>query len=820
MKRSSFASHRVRRALSAFALAPFLASAEPAPPAAPAAPAAPVNSQLSAYQSSVAEEGVRKDTDKVQAEIAELLGELKLNGLSQADGILLANAATNLKSLSQEDMQKVISTLQSASMASQEADRQSSLVTAFKDQGTVTLKLKALAAQLAAQESQKELPAKLQNLIARQSANIRQTSKLPDVVVAKLSGGQVAVQGVVSGEQTAIEGEIDLLYQGLSDATQSTPTDGSDPALNKALFEAMNSHPLRDAAGAATQLTAKGPFPDAVGDQKTVRDYLTVLLRVAMSKMDSVAQLQEAKSQLSQISSDQKDLADVAKQSKLDGATLAERQAKLNDRAAATQALLKAISPPAAAQLAQAQQAMQQSSDALEKAKDTATTAPQQQQVAQDLDKTAAALDQQIADAQKQEDASPADKLAQMQKLQDELAAAQKNPNLNSADLQQIQQEAASLSTPAANKIADAQDTLSQNTPDPTQPVDPQQPQNSDPAAPQNQQSQQNQTAQQSPQKQPDQNSQSPSDQNQQSPQNQSSQTAQNQQNQSGQPPQSQQNQSGQSPQSQPNQPGQQQQGLTAQQSQQNEANEQAADQQLAQASDDLKAQADAMKASAAAYQALSQQSQQLSQAQQDANSANQAMSGSKPDLSDAAHDMAQAQAAVDQMKGDPSSSNLPAGTKDALQAASDALKSGSMDAVQAQAASAEDAGKKASDALAQAQAGLHQAMEQVRQSTEDEGQRQRDEIAQMENGEIENGPMEHMGNGRLQPFDSSGAHYHSLIPGWGPKAGAGSAQVIGALKPKDRAAIAQFQDEKSPPEYAAQVQQYLKNLADASESH
>jgi hypothetical protein len=41
----------------------------------------------------------------------------------------------------------------------------------------------------------------------------------------------------------------------------------------------------------------------------------------------------------------------------------------------------------------------------------------------------------------------------------------------------------------------------------------------------------------------------------------------------------------------------------------------------------------------------------------------------------------------------------------------------------------------------------------------------------------------------------------------------------MGGLKPKDRDAISQYQAEKSPPEYAPLVQQYLKNLADSSQN-
>jgi len=65
------------------------------------------------------------------------------------------------------------------------------------------------------------------------------------------------------------------------------------------------------------------------------------------------------------------------------------------------------------------------------------------------------------------------------------------------------------------------------------------------------------------------------------------------------------------------------------------------------------------------------------------------------------------------------------------------------------------------------------------------------------------------------------GGKDQGLIKGqYGAKATAGSALVMGGLSPKDRDAITQFQAEKTPPEYAPLVQQYLKNLAAASDSH
>jgi hypothetical protein len=733
--------------------------------------AADGSAQQSAYRSSIAEEGVRKQTEKIQAEITELMAELKLNGLDGADLQTLANASSHLQNLSQGDMQKVINALQSASMSSQNQGRQQSLVSAYEEQKDVSLKLKSLAVDLAAQESQKEIPSKLEILIARQSANIRQTSRLTSATtVDQFDAQQKSAHDVAVSEQTSIGGEIDLLFKVLAATPEVAPTAGT-PDISKTTLDAMNGGGLKDTAQAAIQLTTAGPFPDAVTKQGAVRDALTAILRVSLSNMDAVGRLEDVKANLNQIVSDQKDLAAVTQESKLDGSVLAERQARIDDRTSVVQALLKPISAAAGSQMGEAQTAMDQSSAALEKTTNPADTLPQQQIVIGDLQKAQGLLDQQIASAQKEETLSPVDKLAQLQQLQAEINQAQKNPQESAADLQKLQQDATTPSPQAANQIADAADQLQKPQPD---------------AA--------------------------------------------------------------------------------------------AAQQSLAQANDAVQQQEDALEQSAQAYQALTQASQQLEKAQQEAAAADQAIQNpTGTDLTQAARDLTQAQANVDQAQasqppppagqspatpqapdssqaqnqaqtqppsqapnqaqnqdqnqaqnqiptqppsGSPTQAQggLPSAAQQAMQQASDALKDAAMQAVQAQGANAQAQDQKAMAAIQQAQAGLAQAMAQIQQQGQGPGQPQPGEPGQPS----QPGPPGQPGQPQQGPSSQATAadapdQESQLLGGIGT---GGVAQVVGGLKAKDRAAISQFQAEKSPPEYAPLVQQYLKNLADSSENH
>ncbi len=677
-------------------------------------------------------------------------------------------------------MQKVINALQSASMAAKDQDRQKSLVSAYKDQQSVSLQLKSLAADLAAQQSQKEIPSKLENLIARQSANIRETDTLGSTAPDKLSATLKSTHEVVSAEQTAIGGEIDLLGKVLAAKPDAPPADGT-PDISKAVFDALNGGTIKDASASATQLTSAGPFPDAVTQQRAVRDALTSLLRIALSNVDAVSRLQDIKVQLTQIQSDQQDLGGVTQQARLDGSTLAERQARIEDRTSVSNALLKSINQAASGQLDQIQMAMRQSSDALAKAKNPADTAPQQQVVVDGLKKTEALLDQQIAAAQQQESMSPADKLAALQKLQGQLDDAQKNPRTSASDLQKMQQDAAALSPQTSGKIADATDQLQKPAPD---------------------QAAANQALAQA----------SAIVQQQEKEIAQAAQAYQALANASQQLNQAQQN------------------AAAADQSLQNNA----ASKNFTEAAHDLtQAQAALAQAQQAAQQAMQQQtatqqnsqqgSQQTSQqgAQQSSQQASQ--QNSQPGSQQASQQGSQQSS--QQASQQNSQQGQGQGTQQALQQAADALKAATTQAVQAQGQNAQAQDQQAMAAMQKAQSGLAQAMAQIQQQSQGQGQGQgngqgngqgqdqsQSQLAQSGQGQGKGQRQQGQGGSG----ETSGGDTTAVLAGIG---GDGTAQVMGGLKPKDRDAITQYQAEKSPPEYAPMVQQYLKNLADSSEA-
>jgi hypothetical protein len=726
------------------------------------------DAQQAAYRSSVAQENIRQQADQVQTEIGQLSRELQLNGLDPAELAILNDTASNLKNLSAKEMQKVVDALQSASFATVDHDRQKSMVTAFKGQQSISLQLKSLANSIAAEQEQREIPSRLEELITRQSANLRQTAMLGGATPDQLSAGQKNTHEVVTSDQQAIAGDIDLLQKLVSTKSGLDATaPGDNPAPD--VLKALGSGTLQTAAAQAAQTTSAGPFPDAVTQQTAVRDQLTSLLRVALSKLDAATRLQQAKELLDQVLSDQNGLDTVGQQAQLDGATLAGRQFGLQDRTAVVNALLKPINQAVATQLDLTQHDMGDASTALASAHSPADAAPKQQAVVADLTKAESLLDQQITATEKQESMAPTDKLAALQQLKAAIDSAQKNPQASASDLQKLGEQAAPLSPAAANHIADAADQAAKSQPDTD-----------------------------------------------------------------------------------------------------------AINQSLAQASDAVQKQEDALAQAAKQYQALADASNALAQAQQNAQDANQALQNSPGNLTPAAHDLSQAANAVSQAQqaaqqgaqdgqqptagqdaqqasqqqgdqqgqpptagqdgkqtaqqpggsgGQPPQSPPGAGgdskqtaqaagapgAQQSLQQAADALKTATNQAVQGQGSPAQTSNNQALAAMQAAQAGLQAQMAQLAQAA------QPGSASGPSQGESQNQSVSMGGLASFGSSDGIGALSGSATGYNGP------GQVVGSLKPKDRAAITQYQAEKSPPDYAPEIQQYLKNLADdaaASETH
>ena len=711
-----------------------------------------VDAQQTTYRSGLAQEAIRQQSNQVRDDLAQMISELKMNGLSSASIDFLTKASGRLSSLSQEDMQKVILALQTAG-TQQSQQRQDSIVTAYQGQKNIALKLKTLASELNAQEVQNELPAQLEVLIVRQSANLRSTTALRDSgkTPAQLDDPQKALHAVVTSEQNLIGGEINLLIKTLGTAaTQGNATDPATAAARQAL-DIFNGTMLSSMVPLAYQNTDAGPFNGAVDHQKAVRDYLVQALQALVAKEDASTRLDQARSQLDQIISDQKDVAD-ATQSKLDSTTLAQRQEKIADQTEIAQSLLTPLNHAAGQQLGAAQQQMAQTAAALDKTKNAADTAPQQQQVAKTLDGASKMLDDQIAALQQQQSQSPLDEMADLQKIQNQLKQDQQtdqaNPQAAEKDLENVQQkDAGQLPADAASAVADAADKLGQTQPDAG-------------------------------------NANKDLDQ-----------------------------------------------AIAAIQKAQDAAAKDAAAYQALQQEDAKLAQAE-QEATAADGDLqknpkgdLSQAVQQLSAAASDTTQASTADQASQAAQASAASQSSQASQASQSSQGSqPTASSQGQGNQptpsgqgqgpapttpgpgpgQAIADATAALKDAANSAVQSKGSDADGQTQKGIAAIKAARSALADAMASI------QGDSQSAQSSQSQSDSSQMASASHAAHAGYM-YDRG---VQTRIGGVGGGY-SGPGNVVGTLKPKDRDAITQYAKEKAPAEYAPQVQQYLKNLAD-----
>lgn len=423
--------------------------------------------QQSAYKSSIAEEGIRKDADKIKAQIAALLEELKVNGLQSSSLTVLSNASTNLDFISQQDMQQVINSLQGASLTTEQQQQQQKLLAAYQGQKDISLKLKSLAGDMSSAQSQNALPLLLQGLITRQSANLRKTKALggsdkPD----SLNEQQKAQWTIIQADQNSISGEVELLLKLLQKSNAPTVANPFPEPVDPETVAARAQ--LKESATMASQYIQTGPFATAVQKQTSLHDSLIQMLVKVDAGIDAATRLGQAKSLLTRTQSAQKEVSNSSQQSNTNTASLIEPQYVVGDQAEIAQALIKALNVEAAQQVKVARQDMEQSATNLQQNTKEAIAAQSDSLVK--LEAAQKLLDQQMAALQKKQSESLMDQLASLQKLQKDILQTEQALKATTQDqtknIAQLAQDALPKSPAAADKLNSAVDKLQQSQPD------------------------------------------------------------------------------------------------------------------------------------------------------------------------------------------------------------------------------------------------------------------------------------------------------------------------------------------------------------------
>jgi hypothetical protein len=388
---------------------------------------------------------------------------MKLNGFSSQDLALLTKTSSNLANLSDEDMQKVISALQSASSGGD--GQQKNMLTAYQGQKDISVKLQKLATEFTVRQVIGTIQLRLQNLMLRQGSNIRNTQSMdaPGMTPDKVKNAGM----VINVEQNAIGDELGVLVQSIQTALTQVSPDIQIGAA-KTVLDTINTNTLKENVDAAKQLTSSGQYRASLPRQNAVYDILTQALRVALLAQGPENALAQVQKLLEQLIAEQQNLIAANDQGKPDKPGLARQQARLQDSAALILSILEGLNVGAANHVSRAGDSMQQGQDALLKDQSFKTVKGMQQAANDELAAAQKLLEQQIAQIQQQRQYSINKQLADLKNLindvKKEQAAVQQAPDRKQAEeTNQLAQRALANTPDAARNLFDAANKLQQD---------------------------------------------------------------------------------------------------------------------------------------------------------------------------------------------------------------------------------------------------------------------------------------------------------------------------------------------------------------------
>lgn len=254
-----------------------------------------------AYQASVAQEQLRKQTKKLREDLRALLMEYQSN---QAAGTELAQGQAildRLDQLSDKEMMDVVQALRDASKSSDAGQANTRLATAGTGQKGISTALRVLADRLTTQKDESSVRQRLKQLAIRQALARYQ---------AALMGARYMEQALVDlniAEQVAISNDIASSMEVL--ARLSSVKDASAPAFAAALAVGSSGGLVEKAAAAANETTAKR-FAAAAGPQGEVIEVLLQMLDKLNALRPSAERVKEAATRMKELSSIQNQLAD------------------------------------------------------------------------------------------------------------------------------------------------------------------------------------------------------------------------------------------------------------------------------------------------------------------------------------------------------------------------------------------------------------------------------------------------------------------------------------------------------------------------------
>lgn len=420
--------------------------------------------QTSAYRNSIAQDELRKRADDVRQQLLLLLEDIRQNQANTPEAELASRTAKKLLSLGDDQLLPLVQSLKDASMAEDSTKVLGQLADASKEQKNIQVLLQSMADGLSLFKNQATIQQRLQQLVLRQVANIRQTRGIAP------TGKPIELASLCQSEQMALAKEVDTTFSTLQKIVENSAD--AENAKFTAAFESLKTSDAPALAATASTETAAGKYPEAIAAQSRLLEALQASLARFNTGLSSQDRARALAAQITELASQQASLAETTRSSPAASRRgMQESQLQVMDQLAAIQQEVQNLNASAAVKTSQASQGMEQAAEALKnsKARKGDEIADQQNVLAQSLRQAVEELtrtaDQLAASDEKPQNA--AQTIADLAQLSQKIAAAQArqnslvaNPSANPEEQKQLADKAAELQQEALAHDEKAAQTL------------------------------------------------------------------------------------------------------------------------------------------------------------------------------------------------------------------------------------------------------------------------------------------------------------------------------------------------------------------------
>jgi hypothetical protein len=238
--------------------------------------AADDSSKIEIQRNAADQTDVKAHTAAVSNAVQSLIDELQANGISGADTKVLQATKSVLSHLSTTEMEKVITALQKAGSATSASAASSSAFDAYAGQKGIILQFQQILKEYSERQAAYELPIRFKELTQKQTDTMTTTVTIARDTVGKnaieLTTSDQTTQQIVQSDQESLINEVNLAQQQLDAAVQDATGDDARP-MQQAQAD-LKTGKLQQALAQANDDLKAGKLLKAINEQKVARDEL------------------------------------------------------------------------------------------------------------------------------------------------------------------------------------------------------------------------------------------------------------------------------------------------------------------------------------------------------------------------------------------------------------------------------------------------------------------------------------------------------------------------------------------------------------------